>query len=116
MKLEIIVKDVPGSLEETQADSTTSDLLKQRETALKDKTPSELFEQFYTSEVYDLIVKGTMPYAADVINEQDFLTTADEIRVFIEMLLLTVYDTCERDYWSDAETLALYTMVKNAML
>ncbi|GFX66564.1 hypothetical protein TNCV_1794751 [Trichonephila clavipes] len=35
------------------------------ESALKDKTPSELFEQFYSSEAYDLNAKETMRYAAD---------------------------------------------------
>ncbi|GFX11072.1 hypothetical protein TNCV_4502871 [Trichonephila clavipes] len=74
---------------ETQASSTIS-LLEQRETALKGNTPSELSELFYSSEAYDIIVKGTMPYAADIINEQEFLTTADEIRVFIGTLLLTL--------------------------
>ncbi|GFS71331.1 uncharacterized protein TNCV_5050711 [Trichonephila clavipes] len=44
---------------ETQVESTASDLLKQRETALKDRIPIELFEQFYSGEVYDLIVKET---------------------------------------------------------
>ncbi|XP_035230393.1 piggyBac transposable element-derived protein 3-like [Stegodyphus dumicola] len=112
------------------------------ETALKDKTPSELFEQFYSSEVYDLTVKETERYATDVKNEQGFLFvfyicqrntcfyltkyvflsyvflsfTANEIRVFIGILLITGYhsNTCERDYWSDAEDLRI-TLVKNAM-
>ncbi|KFM61874.1 hypothetical protein X975_23943, partial [Stegodyphus mimosarum] len=53
------------------------------ETALKDKTPSELSEQFYSSEVYDLIVKETVRNATDIKNEHDFFTTADEIRVFV---------------------------------
>ncbi|GFX97069.1 hypothetical protein TNCV_1998011 [Trichonephila clavipes] len=103
---EKIVTDVPRSLE---ADSTTSDLLKQMKTALKDKTPSKLFVQFCSSEDYDLIVKGTTPYVADGINEQDFLITADDILVFIGILLLIGYhsNTCERDCWSDADTLAL---------
>ncbi|GFW69679.1 uncharacterized protein TNCV_1883231 [Trichonephila clavipes] len=71
---EIIIKVVPWSTE-------------QMETALKDETPSELFEQFYSSEAYDLNAKEAMRYAADVSNEHDFLTTADEIRVFIGILL-----------------------------
>ncbi|GFU56035.1 hypothetical protein TNCV_3405021 [Trichonephila clavipes] len=81
------------------------------ETALKHKTPSEFFEQSYSSEAYDLNAKESMRYAADLTNERDFLTTANELRVFIGILLLAGYDsnTCERDYWSDAETLALYT-------
>ncbi|GFV86767.1 hypothetical protein TNCV_3964971 [Trichonephila clavipes] len=37
------------------------------ETALKDKTPSKLVEQFYSSEVNDLIVKGTTSCAADTV-------------------------------------------------
>ncbi|GFW44333.1 uncharacterized protein TNCV_1747621 [Trichonephila clavipes] len=69
-KLFWIKKKITGCLKwETLAGSTTSDLLKHMETALKDRTPSELFEQFYSSEMYHLIVKGIMPYAADVINK-----------------------------------------------
>ncbi|GFV56578.1 piggyBac transposable element-derived protein 3 [Trichonephila clavipes] len=86
------------------------------DTALKGKTPRVIFEQFYSGEVYELIVKETMRYAADVKNEHDFLTTADEIRVFIGILLLTGYhsNTCECDYWSDAEDLGI-ALVKNVM-
>ncbi|GFV00919.1 hypothetical protein TNCV_1387331 [Trichonephila clavipes] len=77
-------------------------------TALKDKTPSKLFVQFYSREDYNLIVKGTITYA-DEINEQAFLATADDILLFIGILLLTGYhsNTCECDYWSEADTLAL---------
>ncbi|GFU81586.1 hypothetical protein TNCV_4927171 [Trichonephila clavipes] len=55
-----------------------------------------------------------MQYAADVKNEQYFLTTAIKIHVFIGILLLTRYHshTCECDYWSDAEELGI-TLVKN---
>ncbi|GFV95499.1 hypothetical protein TNCV_4575011 [Trichonephila clavipes] len=58
---------------------------------------------------YYLIVKETMRHAADIRNQHDFLTTTDEIRVFVRILLLTDChsNTCERDYWSDAETLTL---------
>ncbi|GFX83403.1 uncharacterized protein TNCV_1426991 [Trichonephila clavipes] len=59
-----IVKDVPGILGIAGVPVTPP--------------PSELFEQFYSSEVYDPIVRGTMPHAADVINEQDFLIVADK--------------------------------------
>ncbi|GFW43376.1 retrovirus-related Pol polyprotein from transposon opus [Trichonephila clavipes] len=45
---------------ETQAESTASDLIKHMETALKDKPPAEIFEQFYSGEVYALIAKETM--------------------------------------------------------
>ncbi|GFT08034.1 hypothetical protein TNCV_2589551 [Trichonephila clavipes] len=70
------------------------------ETAWKDKTPSERFEQFYSSEVCDHIVKETGLYSADVKIEHGFLITADEIHVSIEIILLTGYlsNTCERDY------------------
>ncbi|GFS65175.1 hypothetical protein TNCV_2331 [Trichonephila clavipes] len=47
----------------------------------------------------------------DVANEDDSLITADEIRVFIEILLLALYNsnTYERDLnQSDVETLELY--------
>ncbi|GFW30307.1 hypothetical protein TNCV_3850781 [Trichonephila clavipes] len=71
-------------------------------TALKDKTPSKLFEQFYFSEAYDVNAKENMQYAADVTNKHDLLSTADEIRVFIGILLLAGYhsNTRERDYWT----------------
>ncbi|GFX44782.1 hypothetical protein TNCV_1826441 [Trichonephila clavipes] len=56
-----------------------------------------------------------MQYAADVKNEHDFLTTADEIHALIGILLLTGYhsNACERDYWSDAEDLGI-TLVKKS--
>ncbi|GFX44005.1 hypothetical protein TNCV_4112841 [Trichonephila clavipes] len=84
------------------------------ETALKDETPTELFEQCYSGEVYDFVVKVTTRYAADLKNKHDFLTAACEIRVFIGMLLLTGYHSNTFDYWSDAENLVI-TLVKNAM-
>ncbi|GFQ74414.1 zinc finger protein [Trichonephila clavata] len=48
--------------------------------------------------------------------EYYFFTTANEIRVFIGILLLTGYhsNSCERDYWSDAEDYGI-TLVKNDM-
>ncbi|GFT53921.1 hypothetical protein TNCV_3368441 [Trichonephila clavipes] len=98
---EIIIKDVPWSLEFRSGDSF------QPEPPLK--SPSELFELFISVAFYYLIVKETMRHAADVRNQHDFLTTTDEIRVFVRILLLTDChsNTCERDYWSDAETLTL---------
>ncbi|PRD24174.1 UNVERIFIED_CONTAM: hypothetical protein NCL1_44510 [Trichonephila clavipes] len=68
---------------ETQAESNVNNLLKQMETALKDKTLLELFEQFYSIEVYKFIVIEIARYTTDVKNEHNFLTTADEIPVFI---------------------------------
>ncbi|GFQ77138.1 hypothetical protein TNCT_220391 [Trichonephila clavata] len=54
-KLKVIwIKNISPNY--TKRESTASDL---PETALKDETPSELFEQFYFSAVYDLIVKET---------------------------------------------------------
>ena len=61
------------------------------ETTLKEKSPAELFEEFYSNEVYDHIVKETVRYATDLKNEHNFLTSADEIRVFLGILLLTGY-------------------------
>ncbi|GFX64904.1 uncharacterized protein TNCV_450421 [Trichonephila clavipes] len=86
------------------------------ETELKVKTPLELFEQFYSSEAYNLNAKETMQYAADVTNEHDFLTIADEIHVFIGILLLDVIIQIPVNViigqmlrpWN-------YTLVKNAM-
>ncbi|GFW30336.1 piggyBac transposable element-derived protein 2 [Trichonephila clavipes] len=66
--------------------------------------------------VYDLIVKETMRYAAYVKNEHGFLTTVDEVHIFIGILFLTGYHskTCERDYWPDAEDLGI-AVVKNVI-
>ncbi|GFW58451.1 hypothetical protein TNCV_3513141 [Trichonephila clavipes] len=60
-------------------------------------------------EDYDPNAKETMRYAANVPKEHDFLTTAKEIRAFIGILPLAGYhsNTCERDFWSGAETLEL---------
>ncbi|GFQ66169.1 hypothetical protein TNCT_672601 [Trichonephila clavata] len=42
---------------ETNAESLSCNLFKQIETTRKDKTSSDLFEQFYSSKVYNLTVK-----------------------------------------------------------
>ncbi|GFV05934.1 integrase catalytic domain-containing protein [Trichonephila clavipes] len=43
---------------ETQNESTANDLLKQMETALKDKTPTELLEQFYSESVSNTAIRN----------------------------------------------------------
>jgi hypothetical protein len=41
--------------------------------------------------IYEYIVKEFARYAVNVKNEQDFMRTAEEVRVFLGSLLITVY-------------------------
>jgi DNA excision repair protein ERCC-6 len=79
-------------------------------------SPEEVFEQLANDSIYEYIVKETVRYAVNVKNEQDFMLTADEVRVFLGFLLLTGYHklTSERLYWSQDEDLGL-EIVKKAM-
>jgi hypothetical protein len=54
-------------------------------------SPKEVFEQLANDSIYEYIVKETVQYEVNVKNEQDFMLTADEVRVFVGFLLLTVF-------------------------
>ncbi|GFU75386.1 zinc finger protein [Trichonephila clavipes] len=86
------------------------------ETAFKEKLHQSIFSRFIPVKcTISLLKKLCERYATDVKNEHDYLTTANEMRVFIAIFLLTGYhsNVCERDYWSDAEDLGI-SLVKNA--
>ena len=54
------------------------------------KTPDGLFELFFDEEVIDMIVEYSILYAGSK-GRHGFTTTADEIRVFIAILLIYGY-------------------------
>ncbi|KFM60345.1 PiggyBac transposable element-derived protein 2, partial [Stegodyphus mimosarum] len=79
-------------------------------------SPVELFEEFFTESVYDMIVEETNRYAHEMKNKLNYNVTKDEIKTFIGFLILSGYHTLpsERDYWAEADDLGV-TIVKNAM-
>lgn len=71
-------------------------------------SPVELFEEFLTESVYDMIVEETNRYAHEVKNKLN--VTKDEIKAFIGFLILSGYHTLpsERDYWTEADDLGFF--------
>lgn len=85
---------------------------KQREmnmiNAIKDKTPVEVFEMFFTDELVNYIVQQSVSYAAQN-NRHQFTLSADCIKKFLGFLLLTGYHSLpqEQMYWSEDEDINL---------
>lgn len=69
-------------------------------TALEDKSPVEVFETIVDRDVVQLIVDQTMKYASQH-NMHRFSITAEELKVFIGILLFSGYHSLprERMYW-----------------
>uniref|UniRef100_A0A8C4RHN7 PiggyBac transposable element-derived protein domain-containing protein n=1 Tax=Erpetoichthys calabaricus TaxID=27687 RepID=A0A8C4RHN7_ERPCA len=83
---------------------------------LAQHNPVQLFEEFFSPEIYDLICKETVRYSTDFRNDHEFHTSTEEVKVFLGILIITGYHKVpsEADYWSDAEDLVV-PIVKNAM-
>jgi hypothetical protein len=79
-------------------------------------SPKEVFEQLANDSIYEYIVKEMVQYMVNVKNEQDFMLTADEVKVSVGFLLLTGYRKLPSEllYWSEDKDLGL-EMVKKAM-
>jgi len=65
------------------------------------QTPTTLFELFFDDEIVDLIVVNTNNYARQDKGNHVFTTNADEIRIFLAVLLISGYSTLPRRtmYW-----------------
>ncbi|XP_028658906.1 piggyBac transposable element-derived protein 2-like [Erpetoichthys calabaricus] len=96
-----------------QAAGVTENKLRQ---TLAQHNPVQLFEEFFSPEIYDLICKETVRYSTDFRNDHEFHTSTEEVKVFLGILIITGYHKVpsEADYWSDAEDLVV-PIVKNAM-
>ncbi|XP_035222261.1 piggyBac transposable element-derived protein 2-like [Stegodyphus dumicola] len=72
-------------------------------------SPVELFEEFFTESVYDMIVEETNRYAHEMKNKLNYNVTKDQIKTFIGFLILSGYHTLpsERDYWAEADDLGV---------
>lgn len=78
-------------------------------------TPLEIFECYFDDAVYDLLLTETIRYARTQKNKHEYLTSKEEIKIFIGFLIFTGYHSLpsERDYWSEREDLGV-SLVKNA--
>jgi hypothetical protein len=60
---------------------TTPDSLKAELTSkISQLTPTQLFEELFTSDIFELLATETQRYAMHVWNYVDFVTSADEMR------------------------------------
>src|SRR6218665_623239 len=96
-------KYTSSSLPGSAPDNMKSEL----RTKLSELTPTQLFEQFFTPDMFDLMARETQPYAKHVKNDVDFVTSAVEMRAVVGILLLSGYNirSSEKDYWSEADDL-----------
>src|SRR6218665_2729292 len=96
-------KYTSSSLPGSAPDNMKSEL----RTKLSELTPTQLFEQLFTPDMFDLMARETQRYARHVRNDVDFVTSADEMRAFVGILLLSGYNirSSEKDYWSEADDL-----------
>lgn len=70
-------------------------------------TPTELFEELFSPDMFDLMAAETQRYAKHVKNDVDFVTSPNELRAFVGILLFSGYNirSSEKDYWSEADDL-----------
>src|SRR6218665_661344 len=96
-------KCTSSSLPGSAPDNMKSEL----RTKLSERTPTQLFEQFFSRDMFDLMARETQRYARHVRNDVDFVTSADEMRAVVGILLLSGYNirSSEKDYWSEADDL-----------
>lgn len=83
---------------------------------LSDAGMIDIFEHFFSQEVYQLIVDETIRYATAQKNRATFTVAVEDIKIFIGFLIFSGYHRLpsERDYWSDSEDLGIQ-LVKSAM-
>jgi hypothetical protein len=75
----------------------------------------EIFENFFSEQVFQKIVDETLRYAAEQKNKPTFSVEIEDIKIFIGFLIFSGYNRLpsERDYFSDAEDLGVQ-LVKDA--
>ncbi|CAH1379281.1 unnamed protein product, partial [Tenebrio molitor] len=76
----------------------------------------DIFENFFSEQVFQKIVDETLRYAAEQKNKPTFSVEIENIKIFIGFLIFSGYNRLpsERDYFSDAEDLGVQ-LVKDAM-
>lgn len=81
---------------------------------LKDRSPLQLFELFFDSEMFSFIADETNRYAQQ--KNESFHLSLVELRRFIGTLILSGYHTLPsiRDYWSSQPSLGA-AIVKQAL-
>ena len=91
-----------------------NNLLKMKE-QLKGSTPVKVFEEIFSEEIVQFIIKESVRYATET-NRPATTSSSDEIKIFIGVLLISGYHKlpAETHYWSNDEDLGLQT-VKNAL-
>lgn len=82
---------------------------------LQNDSPLQIFERFFSDDVFQLMVEETVRYARIQKNKHEFDVSVADLKVFIGFLLFSGYHTLpgERDYWSEEEDLGV-NIVKNA--
>lgn len=92
------------------------DKLAELEVLLKDKTPVQIFEKFFTEDIMVYITKETVRYAAAVKNDTSMSLSPEEIRAFMGILIFSGYHKLpsEKNYWSEEEDLGV-DIVKKCM-
>src|SRR6218665_3552208 len=78
-------KYTSSSLPGSAPDNMKSEL----RTKFSELTPTQPFEQLFTPDMFDLMARETQRYARHVRNNVDFVTSADEMRAFVGILLLS---------------------------
>lgn len=103
-------KKAPGRTE------THKNNLKAVKEQLEFATPVEIFEEIFSAEIFDLIVRETVRYATVCKNMPNITVSTDDVKKFIGILLFSSYHglPSERHYWSNDEDLKT-DVVKEAM-
>lgn len=81
--------------------------------SLAEKSPLECFEELFTNDIMEYIVKETVRYAGTK-NNAGFTLSPDELKVFIGILLFSGYHQVpsERHYWCEDEDLGVNVIKK----
>ena len=81
-----------------------------------DSSPVSVFEEVFSEEIVQLILKETVRYATEWKNRPSTTISSDDLKLFIGVLLISGYHKLpsETQYWSNDENLGLQ-VVKNAI-
>ena len=91
-------------------------LLQEMKEKLEGYSPLQVFEEIFSNEIVDLIVKESVRYATEWKNRPSTSLTSDDIKQFIGVLLISGYHKlpAQTQYWSNDEDLGLQ-IVKSAI-
>ncbi|KAI4455631.1 transposase is4 [Holotrichia oblita] len=109
-------KSQPSYSNETNIIQTNENKIKKVSEEIYDLSPVQLFEKFFSDDIYNLLQVETERYAKCTKNLKDFTVTSNELRVFVGFLLFSGYHILpsEKLYWSVDED-AGQQIVKEAM-